>query len=115
MALKEVSLRADGTVTEDGETDAVYLKNVTKVSLYINATLAGTSPSYKAVVQTKDANGNWFDLSSGKTITSTGSEKELGLTGPFGSAFRVREDVDVADADETYTDVDVALHFEYDE
>lgn len=106
-----------GSITEDGESAiTATVENATKVSLYVTATLGGTTPSLNAYAQCQDATGNWHDLGSGAgAITATGSTTEVGITGPFpGTKFRVRYDVDVASADETYTGVDVVLSFEYD-
>jgi len=118
MATKtlSVSVKADATVAADGFSDVVRCKNVTKASVYAVATLAGTTPSFNCFIQTKDANGNWHDVGSGAgAITATGSTSEVAVAGPFGDEFRVRMDVDVADTDETYTGVDVALALEYEE
>lgn len=110
---KEVALVTNATIAADGYSAGVTCDRATKVSVYVDATLGGTTPSLQVFLQTKDANGNWHDVGSGTTaITATGTTKEVGITGPFGSAFRVRYDVDVASGNETYTNVDVSLHFE---
>lgn len=106
----------DATITADGSTaTTATVSNATKVSLYVSATLGGTTPSLDAWVQCADADGNWWDLGSGAgAITATGTTSEVGITGPFpGTKFRVRYDVDVASGNETYTAVDATLAFEY--
>jgi hypothetical protein len=111
--VKHFVLKTDATVAADGQTDVVKVKNATRVTLLGRATLAGTTPSFKAQAQTKDANGNWHNLGSGSTITATGLVKEVGIAGPFGEDFRIDIDVDVADGNEAYTLVDLSLHVEH--
>lgn len=105
----------DATITADGSSSAVTVTGATKVSLYVKATLGGTTPSLNAYVECADGDGNYHDLGSGAgAITASGTTTEVGITGPFpGNKFRVRYDVDVANADETYTAVDATLSFEY--
>jgi len=111
--VKHFILKENATIAADGQTDAVKVKNASKVSLYGRATLAGTTPSFKAQVQTKDAAGNWHNLGSGVTITATGLIKEAGITGPFGEEFRIDMDIDVASGDEAYTLVDLTVAIEH--
>lgn len=112
---KSFIVKENATLTADGNSDPISCAGASKVSLYVNATLGGTTPSLNAFVQTKDAAGNWRDVGSGAgAITATGTTEELGITGPFGDQFRVRFDVDVTDTNETYTGVDAVLAIEYD-
>jgi hypothetical protein len=111
---KEFAILTNGTLTADGASEVVVgAKDATKVSLYGHATLGGTTPSLTVYVQTKDVNGNWHDVDNATAITATGAFKKVGITGPFGSFFRLRYDVDVADANETYTLVDASLVVEF--
>lgn len=114
MPSQHVSVK-NGTISADGASDTTTCQGATKVSMYGKATLAGTTPSLNARIQSKDANGNWHDLGSGVTKTATSTAiNEVGVAGPFpGPEFRIYFDVDVADGNEAYTSCQFALSFEF--
>lgn len=108
ILLENTAITANGT----GPTNPVGASGVQKASLYVSATLGGTTPDLVVFLQTRDPAGNWHDLGSGIHLTATGVAKEVGIAGPFGDAFRYRAAIDLTDTNETYAGVDISIVLE---
>lgn len=112
------TLDENATIAADGNsTNSPGAQGATSASLYVTSTQDGTTPSLNVQLQTRDPLGNWHDVGSGVTLAhgmaTTASDSELAIAGPFGTHFRAVYDVDVANMDETYTAVDVAIALEF--
>jgi hypothetical protein len=83
-----ITFLASAERTEDGSSGEQNLYFADEVLVFLDVTaVGGTSPTLDMTIQTKDANGNWYDLDTFTQATGAGKQAR-GIT-IFGQDLRI--------------------------